>query len=259
MKDSGKRLRLVTIPISHFCEKARWALDRASLDYAEEGHLQALHRRASLAAGGTGQVPVLVTGDGHAVPDSTAILRWVDERLPESRRLYPDGALGVEVAELAAHLDEPFGSDTRLWAYHWFLPDPRLAVGNLMRTRTIPLAQRAIVPLVLPLISLFVRRRYSIDSQSARAAEQRFVAVLDEVAERISDGRPFLLGDRLSAADVTFAALSSPISLPPEYGSPIATLDDLPPRARRRMEPLHGHPACEFARGLYRRERGVRR
>ncbi len=32
--------RLLTIPISHYCEKARWALDRAGLDYVEERHVQ---------------------------------------------------------------------------------------------------------------------------------------------------------------------------------------------------------------------------
>ena len=29
------RPKLVTIPISHFCEKARWALDRAGVRYAK--------------------------------------------------------------------------------------------------------------------------------------------------------------------------------------------------------------------------------
>ena len=39
--------RLVTIPISHYCEKARWALDRAGLDYREERHVQGIHRFVS--------------------------------------------------------------------------------------------------------------------------------------------------------------------------------------------------------------------
>ena len=28
---------LITIPISHYCEKARWALDRAALPYESTG------------------------------------------------------------------------------------------------------------------------------------------------------------------------------------------------------------------------------
>ena len=45
-------LRLVTIPISPFCEKARWALDRAGLAYREERHVQGASVVAALRAGG---------------------------------------------------------------------------------------------------------------------------------------------------------------------------------------------------------------
>jgi glutathione S-transferase len=57
-------LRLVTIPISHYCEKARWALERAGLAYREEPHVQRIHRLAARRAGGGATVPVLVTPDG---------------------------------------------------------------------------------------------------------------------------------------------------------------------------------------------------
>jgi glutathione S-transferase len=43
-------LRLITIPISHYCEKARWALERAGLPYREERHVQGIHRRISAAS-----------------------------------------------------------------------------------------------------------------------------------------------------------------------------------------------------------------
>ena len=71
-------LRLITIPISHYCEKARWALDRARIGYREERHVQFVHRVAARRAGGGSTVPVLVTdGSGR---ESSEILRWVDER-----------------------------------------------------------------------------------------------------------------------------------------------------------------------------------
>ena len=57
-------LRLVTIPISHYCEKARWALERAGIKYREERHVQGIHRIAARRAGGGATVPVLVTPDG---------------------------------------------------------------------------------------------------------------------------------------------------------------------------------------------------
>jgi glutathione S-transferase len=56
--------RLLTIPISHFCEKARWSLERAGLDYTEERHVQGVHRIVSRRAGGGGTLPVLVAEEG---------------------------------------------------------------------------------------------------------------------------------------------------------------------------------------------------
>ena len=74
-------LRLVTIPISHYCEKARWALERAGMPYREERHVQLVHRIAARRAGGGLTVPVLVTDRG-VLRESSEILDWVDERTP---------------------------------------------------------------------------------------------------------------------------------------------------------------------------------
>lgn len=67
-------MRLLTIPISHYGEKARWALECAGIDYVEEAHLQLIHRLYALRAGGGRTVPVLVTGDG-AIGESSGIIR----------------------------------------------------------------------------------------------------------------------------------------------------------------------------------------
>ena len=41
-------MRLLTMPISHYCEKVRWALDRQALPYREEGHAPLFHILAAL-------------------------------------------------------------------------------------------------------------------------------------------------------------------------------------------------------------------
>ena len=83
--------RLLTIPISHFCEKARWALERAGIEYDEERHVQGVHRVVSLRAGGSGTLPVLIAEDG-VFTESEDILRWADARLEPEQRLFPDDA-----------------------------------------------------------------------------------------------------------------------------------------------------------------------
>ena len=80
--------RLLTIPISHFCEKARWALERAGLDYAEERHVQGVHIIVARRAGGGETVPVLIADEG-VLHESEDILRYADEHLDEEQRLFP--------------------------------------------------------------------------------------------------------------------------------------------------------------------------
>ena len=56
------RAVLITMPHSHYAEKARWALDWLALPYREERHVPLLHRLATTRRGG-GSVPLMLHGD----------------------------------------------------------------------------------------------------------------------------------------------------------------------------------------------------
>lgn len=247
------RARLVTIPISHFCEKARWALDRAGVDYVERPHLQLVHVFAARFAGGGRTVPVFVTDAGEVLAQSADILRWTDTHVGPERRLYPDGHLGVEAAELEASLDDGFGPDGRLWMYYETLP----AVQQLRHWALagIPRWERLVFRSSGPLIGIAVRRHLGVDTASAAAALDRVGRVFDDIATRLSDGRRFLLGERFTAADLTFAALSAPMLLPALYGSPLPPPEAMPDALAREVGRLRCHPAGVFADRLYREER----
>ncbi len=76
---------LVTIPYSHFCEKARWALKHHGVAFREEGHPPLVCRARLLTRGVWHSVPVLFDDD-RVIPDSTAILRHLDARAEPARR-----------------------------------------------------------------------------------------------------------------------------------------------------------------------------
>ena len=245
--------RLVTIPISHFCEKARWALDRAGIDYVEQPHLQLVHILAARQAGGGSTVPVFVTDEGDALGESAAILRWADERVPDDRRLYPPGELGLEAAAVEARLDRGLGPDGRLWLYHETLPvvrelEPWALAG-------IPRWERRLFRAGAPALGFALRRFLGVDAHSAATALERVEDVFDEMAGRLSDGRPFLLGERFTAADLTFASLAAPALLPTAYGSPLPPPSVLPESTARVVNRLRAHPAGLFADRLYAEER----
>ncbi len=248
--------RLLTIPISHFCEKARWALDRAGVEYAEHPHVQLIHIFAARLAGGGRTVPVLVTADGEVLADSTTILRWTDTRVALEQRLYPDGELGISAAALETWLDDGLGPDGRLWMYHETLPvvdelEPWALAG-------VPPWERRLFRVSRPFVGVAIRRYLGVDAVSASAAVERIRGVFDSVADRLSDGRPFLLGDRFTAADLTFAALAAPMLLPVRYGSPLPPPEAMPDALASEVRRLRAHPAGVFADRLYSEERSSR-
>ena len=252
-KTRGVGARLVTIPISHFCEKARWALDRAEVDYVEQPHLQLIHVFAARFAGGGRTVPVLVTDRGEVLAESSAIMRWADTQVAPERRLYPEGNLGAQAAALEEWLDERLGPDGRLWMYHETLP----VVQELGQWALagVPRWERRVFRLAGPLIAVALRRYLGIDAAAADAARGRVDRVFDGIAARLSDGRRFLLGERFTAADLTFAALAAPMLLPARYGSPLPPPEAMPDALAREVSLLRVHPAGIFADRLYAEER----
>ncbi len=105
---------LITMPHSHYAEKARWALDRVSIPYREEPHVPLLHRLATRRQGG-GSVPVLVHG-GERFVDSTEILRHADA-CGGGDPLYPhDPHVRASVEVFQRRFDQELGPHTRRWA-----------------------------------------------------------------------------------------------------------------------------------------------
>src|SRR6185437_10668653 len=100
---------LLTIPFSHFCEKARWSLEVAGVSFEEEGHGPVLHRMAVRRRGGRGSVPVLLVEGGRVLDDSPLIVQFADEKAPEDRKLLASsGAARQEALDLERELDLHF-------------------------------------------------------------------------------------------------------------------------------------------------------
>jgi glutathione S-transferase len=244
---------LVTIPISHFCEKARWALDRAGVDYAEKRHIQLVHLAAAKRAGGGRTVPVLRTAEG-VYAESAAILAYADEHTPAERRLYPgDPADRAEVVALERRFDTGLGPEGRRWLYDQVFTDARrYAPWNLTG---VPGWQRRIFPFVLAPAKLVIRRYLKVNPPSVREAIVRVDKEFDAVAARLSDGRRYLVGDRFSAADLTFAALAAPLVAPPVYGTPLPQPADMHGEMRTAVLRWRAHPAGAFALRMFAEER----
>ena len=246
-------LRLITIPISHYCEKARWALERVGMPYREERHVQGIHRIAARRAGGEVTVPVLVTPDG-VLGESREILTWVDERTPPEHRLFPaEAGARYEVERLCRRLDEELGPKGRRLMYVHMLSQRKLMLR--VNNQGVPYWEDRLIRYGWPLVLRFARRELGIRSGIEAEDEAALWRELDFVAELLADGRPHLCGERFGAADLTFAALSAAVVVPPVYGVPLPQPDVLAPHTARFVERVREHPAGRYALALFAQHR----
>jgi glutathione S-transferase len=111
------------------------------------------------------------------------------------------------------------------------------------------------MPVMLPLVSKLIARRTDADDDHAAEARVRVREAFDEVAARLSDGRPYLCGEQFSAADLAFAALSAAVVVPDRYGIPLPPLNALPEPYAGEVKEMREHPAGRFALRLYDQER----
>ena len=241
-------MRLVTIPFSHYCEKARWALDRAGIAYVEEPHLPMMSWIAAKRAGGSRMVPVLVTPDG-VVPDSTAIVAWCDARGAAAPLLGDPDADALE-----DRFDDKLGPHARRAAYAALLPSREAAVAM---SEAAPAWEARVLRVGFPLIVRAMQRLLRIDAAAAARSRAIVDDIFAQVAARIADGRRYLVGDRFTAADLTFASLAAPVLAPAQYGGPLPPRSTWPAEFGSYVDAMRATPAGRFALNLYGRERAA--
>jgi glutathione S-transferase len=111
------RPQLITFAASHFCEKARWALDWHGISYDEVGWPPGLHRILAKRRGlKEAKVPILFDGE-DVVQGTVAIVDWADRKgQNQDRTLTPkDGR--SEVSEIENRAGDLIGVHVRRLAF----------------------------------------------------------------------------------------------------------------------------------------------
>ena len=218
--------RFITIRFSHYCEKVRWAMDHRGFAYREEPHTPGFHRLATRSLGAHGTVPVLLS-DGRMLDDSTAILLYVDEHGRRGQPLLPaEEPARADCLAWESRFDKELGPHTRRLCYYHLLPE-RDVVLQLMRGAGAAW-ERAALPWIFPVLRLGMRRGMHIDAAGAQRSRQKIDTLFADIAKHLESGQRYLVGDRFTAADLTFAALAAPVLFPKEYVPGMVELRALP-------------------------------
>ncbi len=247
---------LVTMPFSHFCEKARWTLEAAKVPFVEDGHCPLLHRFAVRRLGGRGSVPLLAVEGGPVLDDSPLIVQYADAQAPRESKLLPaTGRARDEAIEFERQLDVDFAPHVRRFIYFHVLPHRDQAL-ELFRVG-VPKAELMVARAMFPLTRVVMRRFMRIGEQGMRRSQAAIGRMFDTVGERLRDGRPYLLGDRFGAVDIAFASFAAPMVQPPEHPKVRVAFDLLAAPLAEEIRTLRQHPAGVFALRLYRGHRAT--
>ena len=203
------------IPVSHYSEKARWALQIKGVEHKRRAPPPGGHMLVALALtrGRSVTFPVLEL-DGRRIGDSTAIIAALEERHPEPP-LYPeDPADRRRALELEEFFDARLGPAIRRLGWHEVAQDrDRMAA---VAVRQVPQPMARFRGPVGAFGRTYVNLRYSAaDPEGAERARRDVLASLDRLDAELGD-REYLVGDRFTSADLTAAALFYPLVLPPE-------------------------------------------
>jgi hypothetical protein len=139
---TGSLPTLWQIEISHYSEKARWALAFKQVEHERRAPVPGSHIPVALwlTRGAQTTFPVLSI-DGRNIGDSTAILAALEERYPDPP-LYPsDPEERRRALALEDFFDEGLGPHVRLLAFHELRNDPERFVALMERRAPEPLTR----------------------------------------------------------------------------------------------------------------------
>jgi glutathione S-transferase len=242
------------LKISHFNEKARWALDYKGVPHRRMHPMPGTH--IAIAALKTRRVSRRMTTfpllelDGETIHDSTAIVAALEERYPEPP-LYPaDPGERRRALDLEDFFDEQLGPYVRRFGWWYALSDQ-----DNRRARTEQLIERqgVLMTLTLPAVNKVICRRYGIDEPAVNRSVHQIRSVLLMI-ERTLAGRDHLVGDRFTIADLTAAALLAPLLQPPEFPY-LKQLGTQAPAVEELAREIRAMPAGRWAMEMYERYR----
>ncbi|MDH5326457.1 MAG: glutathione S-transferase family protein [Gammaproteobacteria bacterium] len=238
---------LYQFSISHYCEKARWALDFKDIDYQIKNLLPGLHRKPILRFASDTAVPVLSINNAH-IQYSDKIIDYLDANIPVNPLTPSDTKLAEEAREWEHYASRIIGEPLRCYFYHYLLQHPPLVIQRW--TRGGPWYGKLFYTLTFRKVQQLVRKGYKINEDTAKVSRTTIEKAMGELAEHLRD-RKYLTGDQFSRADLSVCALLAPLVRPDSYDTSV----QLPAEIEAFCQELQNHAVYSWVRDIYQKYR----
>ncbi len=186
-------IKLITMYGSPWSERVRWALAFKGLSYEKENYEPGVDEEKIKKLTGQAMVPVLIASE-KVIPDSSAILDWLEETRPEPALLpksAKERAMVTLWEEIALNALGPHGRT--------------LITGRLLRIDD-PEAQKG---------GKYFAEKYGYSESEEEQSRLTLTRILTSLRDTLN-GRQYLVGDTFTRADVTVAAMLMVLKAAPQ-------------------------------------------
>lgn len=243
------RPTLYIFTISHYCEKARWALEYLGFDADIQTLAPGTHIKVAKGLGlKRGSVPFLKAGD-EIVQGSEAIIDWAEKNNTSDKTLHSNNK---EVIDIELRLDKQLGVHIRRWFYsEAILETPELVKPIFMHKLSVWEKIKLSIkwPVIQKIMTSGMDLGYDQGLESLGVVRQE----MNWLEGLINGKKSYLVGDSFSRADLAAASLLAPLVVPKEYS--YSGLLSHPPRVEEDRAKMINSPIYQWVEEKYRHHR----
>ena len=238
-------MRLLEFPHSHYCEKARWALDHKAIRFTPIPLMPGIHI-ITLRRYVTGSsVPVLLHNE-RAIQGSGEIINYLDNQSSSYPLTPASEELKHECLRLEASADQQLGENIRRILYHRLLAYPDFI--RYCFTHPMPGYKQWLFRFGYPFLRYKIQHTYVKSAAAVALAYKEFDLAMQTLEKQLH-GRQYLVGDAFSRTDITVASMLAFIGMPPQHPFPWIDIPDT--EIRNFYTRYQQHPVIIWANSMY--------
>lgn len=243
-------IELHMFPLSHYNEKARWALDYKGIPHSRIPYMPGPHAGKIKKLSGQTQTPVIRFEDGEVLAGSTDIILELEKRFPQPALLPADEEARKQATDLVEKFDGDIAVKERRSLFVHLIDEPDYLCSMFAQGQT-P-TKRFVYRRMLPLVKGMMRRSMDIHPDALEEGNALTRQAFDLVAAQTRD-TGYLVGDQFTIADLTAAAILAP-SVQLDYADMMKPRPVVP-SIQAYLDQFADHPGAQWVRTMYARHR----
>ena len=200
-------ITLYQMPVSHYCEKIRWALKYKCLPHSYRNLLPGLHRKKATKLSGQSSLPIIKEGK-KIVSNSADIVDYLDAEFPRFLLTPEDPDLAVEAKAWEQWADKEIGPAVRTVIYAEILDLPEIVIP--LWTQNGPWYGKFVLNRAYPKVRDAIAEHYVRSPEHVAQCKRVLHEAIKTQLEKQSSLAP-TIGSEFSRADLAVASLFAPL------------------------------------------------